>query len=128
MEVVYKLWEGSWADGAVVADVDTACSPGPTGSRCVRHDGQHYSVDALHLSEPSPQRTPVLYQAGTSPAGARLCGRHAECVFMSGPSIQVIAPRVIAIRTAALTVQRASRSLCLSLAGLASNPPVPGQP
>ena len=29
----------------------------------------NYSLNAIHLAEPSPQRTPVLYQAGTSPRG-----------------------------------------------------------
>ena len=31
MQVVYKLWEGSWADDAVVADVRRESSPGPNG-------------------------------------------------------------------------------------------------
>ena len=31
MEVVYKLWEGSWADDAVVADVKTGVFAQPTG-------------------------------------------------------------------------------------------------
>ena len=70
----------------------------PDRVRKVRHEGAHYKLDALHLSEPSPQRTPVLYQAGTSPAGRAFAARHAECVFMSGPSKKVIAPRVAAIR------------------------------
>ena len=100
MAVVYKLWEGSWADDAVVADRDTGVFTRPGGVRRVRHAGPHYSLDAIHLSEPSPQRTPVLYQAGTSPAGRAFAGRHAECVFMSGPSKQVIAPRVAAVRAA----------------------------
>src|SRR6202453_3561558 len=98
MSVVYKLWEGSWADDAVVADVDKGVFTRPDRVRRVRHDGPHYRLDALHLSEPSPQRTPVLYQAGTSPAGRAFAARHAECVFTSGPSKKVIAPRVAAIR------------------------------
>lgn len=100
MAVVYKLWEGSWADDAVVADRDAGVFTRPGGVRRIRHEGPHYSMDAIHLAEPSPQRTPVLYQAGTSPAGRAFAGRHAECVFMSGPSKQVIAPRVAAVRAA----------------------------
>ena len=100
MEVVYKLWEGSWADDAVVADRQAGVFPRPEGVHRVRHQGPHYKLDAIHLCEPSPQRTPVLYQAGTSPAGRAFAGRHAECVFMSGPSKQVIAPRVAAVRAA----------------------------
>ena len=35
----------------------------------VRHRGRHYQLNAIHLAEPSPQRTPVLYQAGSSTRG-----------------------------------------------------------
>jgi alkanesulfonate monooxygenase len=106
MQVVYKLWEGSWANDAVVADAATGVFTRPERVRRVRHDSEHYRVDALHLSEPSPQRTPVLYQAGSSPAGRAFAGRHAECVFMSGPSKQVIGPRVASIRKAAAEAGR----------------------
>jgi FMN-dependent oxidoreductase (nitrilotriacetate monooxygenase family) len=106
MSVVYKLWEGSWADDAVVADVKKGVFTRPDRVRRVRHDGPHYKLDGLHLSEPSPQRTPVLYQAGTSPAGRAFAARHAECVFMSGPSKKVIAPRVAGIRKLAAAAGR----------------------
>jgi alkanesulfonate monooxygenase len=43
----------------------------------------------------------VLYQAGTSPRGRQFAAQHAECVFMSGPSAKIIAPRVAAIRALA---------------------------
>jgi len=50
----------------------------------VQHHGQHYKVDAIHLSEPSPQRTPVLYQAGASERGRAFAAAHAECIFVNG--------------------------------------------
>jgi len=100
MTVVYKLWEGSWRDDAVVADVAAEIFTRPERVRRIKHASEHYRLDALHLGEPSPQRTPVLYQAGTSPAGRGFAGRHAECVFMSGPSKAVIGPRVAAVRKA----------------------------
>ncbi|MDX7952612.1 LLM class flavin-dependent oxidoreductase [Lichenihabitans sp. Uapishka_5] len=106
MQVVYKLWEGSWADDAVVADKARGVFTDPTRVRKVTHEGSHHRLDAIHLSEPSPQRTPVLYQAGTSPAGLGFAGRHAECVFMSGPSKAVIGPRVAAVRQAAVAAGR----------------------
>jgi FMN-dependent oxidoreductase (nitrilotriacetate monooxygenase family) len=98
LEVAYKLWEGSWADDAVAADAERAVFTRPERVREIHHDGPHFKLDALHLSEPSPQRTPVLYQAGTSPAGRAFAARHAKRVFLSGPSKKVIAPRVAAIR------------------------------
>jgi alkanesulfonate monooxygenase len=113
MEVVYKLWEGSWADDAVIADVKSGVFTRPERVRRVQHDGPHYKLDALHLSEPSLQRTPVLYQAGTSPAGRAFAARHAECVFMSGPSKKVIAPRVAAIRKLAREYGRDPRGILM---------------
>jgi long-chain alkane monooxygenase len=106
MQVVYKLWEGSWADDAVVADAAKGIFARPERVRKVRHDGAHYKLDALHISEPSPQRTPVLYQAGSSPSGRAFAARHAECVFISGPSKKVIGPRVAAIRKLATDTGR----------------------
>ena len=50
----------------------------------VKHEGAHYKVDAIHLSEPSPQRTPVLYQAGASVRGREFAAAHAECIFVNG--------------------------------------------
>jgi FMN-dependent oxidoreductase (nitrilotriacetate monooxygenase family) len=113
MEVVYKLWEGSWADDAVIADSKSGVFTRPERVRKVQHDGPHYKLDGLHLSEPSPQRTPVLYQAGTSPAGRAFAARHAECVFMSGPSKKVIAPRVAAIRKLATEAGRDPRAILM---------------
>jgi len=101
MEVVYKLWEGSWADDAVVRDAAAGVFTRPERVRAIRHESPWHRLDAVHLSEPSPQRTPVIYQAGTSPAGRGFAGRHAECVFISGPSKAVLAPRVAAVRQAA---------------------------
>src|SRR3984885_9040051 len=101
------------ADDAVVADAKKGVFTRPDRVRRVRHDGPHYKLDALHLSEPSPQRTPVLYQAGTSPAGRAFAARHAECVFMSGPSKKVIAPRIAAIRKLALEAGRDPKAILM---------------
>ncbi|MBS0529486.1 MAG: LLM class flavin-dependent oxidoreductase, partial [Proteobacteria bacterium] len=98
MEVVYKLWEGSWDDDAALRDRARGIFTDPAKVRRVVHNSDNYQVNGIHLSEPSPQRTPVLYQAGTSPRGREFAARHAECVFMSGPSAKVIGPRVAAIR------------------------------
>ena len=77
MQVAYQLWEGSWEDSAVLRDRDDRIYADPTRIHRVKHDGMHYKVDALHLSEPSPQRTPVLYQAGS--LGSRPCIRGRTC-------------------------------------------------
>ncbi|PZQ10381.1 MAG: 5,10-methylene tetrahydromethanopterin reductase [Ancylobacter novellus] len=106
MDVVYSLWEGSWDDDAAVRDVARGVFTEPTRVRPAVYRGRHFSLDAVHLSEPSPQRTPVIYQAGTSPAGRAFAARHAECVFMSGPSVAALKPRVADIRRLAAEAGR----------------------
>ena len=86
MDVVYKLWEGSWEDDAVLRDRGARIFAQPGKVHPVRHEGTYYRVNALHLCEPSPQRTPVLYQAGASGRGRAFAGTHAECVFVAGPT------------------------------------------
>jgi long-chain alkane monooxygenase len=80
VEVTYKLWEGSWADDALRDDVNGGFSD-PAKISKINHVGEHYSVEGPHLPSPSPQRTPVLYQAGSSAAGRAFAARHAEGVF-----------------------------------------------
>ncbi|MHC2288432.1 LLM class flavin-dependent oxidoreductase [Bradyrhizobium barranii] len=107
MEVVYKLWEGSWEDDAVLRDRARGIFTDPSKVHRINHESANYRINnTIHLSEPSPQRTPVLYQAGTSPRGRQFAAKHAECVFMSGPSAKIIAPRVSAIRQEAAALGR----------------------
>jgi len=98
MSIVYKLWEGSWEDDAVVRDPVRGVFTDPDKVHRVQFEGTYHRIDAVHLSEPSPQRTPFLFQAGTSAKGRDFAARHAEGVFLSGPSRKVIAPRVADIR------------------------------
>ena len=86
LEVLYKLWEGSWEEGAVRRDKAARIYADPAKVHKVQHHGHYYQVDGYHLAEPSPQRTPLLFQAGSSGRGQRFAGRHAECVFISPPN------------------------------------------
>jgi FMN-dependent oxidoreductase (nitrilotriacetate monooxygenase family) len=83
LEVLYKLWEGSWDDDAVLNDRARRIFADPSKVRSIKHDGPYYKSEGYHLSEPSIQRTPVLYQAGTSGRGRQFAARHAECVFIT---------------------------------------------
>jgi alkanesulfonate monooxygenase len=90
MQAVYKLWEASWEDAAVLRDRSARRFADPDRIHRVQHDGPYFKVDAVHLCEPSPQRTPVLYQAGASTRGRQFAAQHAECVFINGPSKRVV--------------------------------------
>lgn len=81
LQVVYKLWEGSWDDDAVLVDREHGVYTDPDKVRAINHRGEHFSVAGPHLSEPSPQRTPVLFQATSSELGIAFAAKHAEVVF-----------------------------------------------
>ena len=70
VEVLYKLFEGSWEDGAVVRDRDGRVFTHPEKVHEIGHKGRFFDVPGYHLCEPSPQRTPVLFRPAR-PAPAR---------------------------------------------------------
>lgn len=84
MEVVYKLWEGSWEDGAILRDRAHGRYIEPARVHEVHHHGKYFDLDGVHLSEPSPQRTPLIFQAGSSDRGRDFAAQHAEVVFIGG--------------------------------------------
>jgi FMN-dependent oxidoreductase (nitrilotriacetate monooxygenase family) len=104
VEVLYKLLEGSWEDDAVLRDVERGLYADPAKIHDIHHRGRHYpDVVRPHLSEPSPQRTPVLFQAGSSERGREFAARHAEAVFIAarnpyGARTQAQDVRVRAVR------------------------------
>lgn len=100
-EVLYKLWEGSWDDDAVGTDPRRAEYADPTKVHPINHDGKHFRVPGIHLSEPSPQRTPVLYQAGASSRGKQFGAENAEVIFIGAPTKAVLKDAVADIRTRA---------------------------
>jgi len=106
LDVVYKLWEKSWDDDAVLADKVAGVYTDPARVHPIAHHGQYYTVPGIHLCEPSPQRTPFLYQAGTSPRGLAFAARHAEATFVAGPSKGVVKRYVDATRAAARAAGR----------------------
>jgi len=106
MDVVYQLWEASWDDDAVQRDRAGRVYTRPDGVRAIVHHGANYRVEGAHLCEPSPQRTPLLYQAGSSGRGQAFAGRHAECVFVSGQTREAARQGVQTLRDQA---ERAGR-------------------
>jgi len=101
MSVVYQRWEASWEDGALRRDKKNRIFADPAKIHRVRHHGPRYQVDAIHLSEPSLQRTPVLYQAGSSSRGREFAATHAECVFVFGADKRITRDLVADVRSRA---------------------------
>ena len=100
LEVLYKLWEGSWEDDAVVRDRETGVFTDPQKVHEIGHEGKYFSVPGIHISEPSPQRTPVIYQAGASSRGIEFAAGNAEAIFVASPTKAVLKNTVSKIRDA----------------------------
>ena len=101
IEILYRLWEESWAADAVKRDRAAGIYADPARVKHITHQGRQYRLDAPHLVEPSPQRTPVLYQAGASDRGRGFAAQHAECVFLNGGPKPHVAKLVADLRARA---------------------------
>ncbi|MBV9811435.1 MAG: LLM class flavin-dependent oxidoreductase [Acetobacteraceae bacterium] len=113
MSLVYRLWEASWEDGAVLRDRAGGVFTDPARVHPVVQTSGAYRMNAIHLCEPSPQRTPVLYQAGSSERGRRFAAEHAECVFLNASGKQNVASLAADIRARAEASGRDRRDLVM---------------
>ncbi|MFS8116691.1 NtaA/DmoA family FMN-dependent monooxygenase, partial [Rhizobium jaguaris] len=106
LEVIYKLLEGSWEEGAVLRDREKRIFTDPSKVHEIGHKGRFFEVPGYALTEPSPQRTPVLYQAGASGPGKQFAAEHAECVFVAAQTRTILKNYVRDVRLRAATVGR----------------------
>jgi FMN-dependent oxidoreductase (nitrilotriacetate monooxygenase family) len=111
LEVTYKLWEASWDEHAVTDDARLRRYADPAGVRPIAHHGRYYDVGGPHMCEPSPQRTPLLLQAGASRAGREFAARHAEGVFLIAPNLDAARAYAADIRGRAAAYGRSPSDL-----------------
>ncbi|MCD2198651.1 LLM class flavin-dependent oxidoreductase [Halobacterium sp. KA-4] len=111
MDVLYALFEDSWDDDAVVHDRDSGVYTDPEKVSAIDYEGDYFDVPGPHGAEPSPQRTPVLYQAGSSDRGREFAAEHAEAVFVSQPSVEAVEDYVADLRERAASHGRDPDSL-----------------
>ncbi|KAH6977448.1 luciferase-like domain-containing protein [Ilyonectria sp. MPI-CAGE-AT-0026] len=109
--LLYQLWESSIADGAVVKDKDSETYIDPSKVRTIKHEGKYHKLESPFIVDPSPQRTPFLFQAGTSTAGSAFAAKHAEAIFIAGHVPGTLAPKVAKIRQLAADLGRDPQSL-----------------
>ncbi len=123
LDVLYKLWEGSWDDDAIVADRAGNVFADPAKIRPIDHVGEYFSVEGPHLPSPSRQRTPVLFTATASEAGSAFAGRHAEVVFTGGPTREAVQTTIARIRRAAVAAGRRAEDVrFITVAGVVVAP------
>lgn len=77
----------------------------------INFNGKHHKTSAIAPTHPSPQRTPVIFQAGASPAGKAFAAGHAEAIFVGGAKPASTAEYVKEVRAAAAANGRNSQHI-----------------
>ncbi|KAF4635901.1 hypothetical protein G7Y89_g2196 [Cudoniella acicularis] len=112
MKVAYKLWESSWGPESIVWSDKVAFDP--TQIKKIEHKGKYFKMSGRSQIHSSPQRTPVLFQAGTSKSGTAFAGRHAEAMFLNPCTVNQAKKVIAEARTAAASKGRDPQSLKFS--------------
>jgi FMN-dependent oxidoreductase (nitrilotriacetate monooxygenase family) len=87
VEVANKLWD-SWDRDALVLDKRTGVFADREKVHEICHRGRFYSVRGPLNIPPSPQRRPVLVQAGSSEDGKDFAAAYAEAIFTAQQTLQ----------------------------------------
>ena len=111
MDVVYKLWNSSWRSDAIKLNRKQSVYADPQLVREINHEGKYFTVPGPHFCQPSPQRTPVILQAGTSKAGKNFAAKHAELIFVSQHSPIAVKKNIAEIRQKASEFGRNGSSI-----------------
>lgn len=83
----------------------------PSKVHQINYKGEHHQTQAIGALHPSPQRTPVIFQAGQSKAGKTFAALNAEAIFIGGGKPSDSAGYVSSIRAdAAANVSSSTKS------------------
>ena len=98
VDLSLKLWEDAWDADAVVADKTRNYFADPAKVHRIKHSGTYFTLDGYFPATPSVQRTPTLFQAGTSSAGKAFAAKYAECVFTAFQNVSTAAETIADLR------------------------------
>jgi FMN-dependent oxidoreductase (nitrilotriacetate monooxygenase family) len=114
LEVCYKLWEESWEDDALIADTASQILTDPSRVHRIDHVGPYYRSAGPSLLDPSPQRTPLIFQAGQSDHGREFGAKHAEVAFIDPYTADSMSLAVKDIRARAARVGRSQKEVLVT--------------
>ncbi|KAH8670124.1 HK97 family phage prohead protease [Tricladium varicosporioides] len=106
MDLVYSMWEHAWEDDSQVWSVDPEIAYDPTKIHRIKFDGQYHKMDGFFQTHPSPQRTPVIFQAGASKSGIAFAGKHAEAIYTDYATFDSLKAYTRSVREAAIAAGR----------------------
>lgn len=72
----------------------------PSKIHKIDFDGEFFKCHAIFQTHPSPQRTPVIFQAGASKAGIDFAGKHGEAIYTDNMTLESLTSYVKDVRAA----------------------------
>ncbi|MFT4020826.1 MAG: LLM class flavin-dependent oxidoreductase [Acinetobacter sp.] len=111
LQLCYQFWQDSWEDDAVLKDKQRRIFTDPSKVHAIHHQGRFFKSEGVFQVSPSPQRTPVLFQAGASPKGTAFATRHAEAVFIGGDQPEKVKQHVQRLRQLAVEYGRSADAI-----------------
>lgn len=87
LDVVIALWQ-SWSSDYIREREDGSASIDADRIVDIDHVGTFFSVQGALDIPPSPQRVPVIQQAGSSETGTAFAARNAEIVYVATPDLE----------------------------------------
>ena len=111
LDLTYAMLEGGWEDDAVLADRASRRYADAAKVHPLHHDGPYHRAHGMFPAPPSPQRTPVVFQAGSSGRGREFAAQHAEVVFLQGTTTEAVAANVTDIRARTVAQGRPADSV-----------------
>jgi FMN-dependent oxidoreductase (nitrilotriacetate monooxygenase family) len=116
VDLSLKFWEGCWEPDALIRDGAAGVWADPSKVHEIEHDGTYFKAKGVLVTPPSPQVTPVLFQAGASAPGRELAARYAEAVFLAAES-KALAAQIADIRRLAVEFGRGDDAVKCLIAG-----------
>ncbi len=98
LDVVYDLLLSSWRDGSFVNDPKRGVYVEPDGIREINHTGKYFDVPGPANFHYTPQRFPLIIQAGSSSKGIEFAAENAEVVFLNSHDPNIIAKSVANVK------------------------------
>jgi FMN-dependent oxidoreductase (nitrilotriacetate monooxygenase family) len=87
IDVCMGLWDSIEPDSFVWNRQTGIVIEDPSKVKAINHAGTHFKVTGPLSCVPSPQRRPILIQAGGSPRGIRASAQFADVIFAAGKAI-----------------------------------------
>jgi FMN-dependent oxidoreductase (nitrilotriacetate monooxygenase family) len=116
VDLSLKFWEGCWEPDALVRDGAAGIWADTSKVHEIEHEGTYFRSKGVLVTPPSPQVTPVLFQAGASAPGRELAARYAEAVFLAAEA-KALAAQIADIRRLSVQFGRGEDAVKCLIAG-----------